>query len=302
MAVFQIKFKSQSTIVDSIKITRAVTYAYSILYPDKIDSFINDLKNGAKSFSALLPLINSVPMFPMPYINNIVDKNNSKSEKITAMKNRKKIPHYINEAELKECINNFSQNGYNGIKYNKIFKNENPTQSLSEPVSEPGINIYTNPKRVSGEIKYNDVFTKELYIYHDSYFIAENSDEYTDAAVMLLNDMGISGRRSTGKGRANIKKMESNIETGFKDPGFYILLSSFIPDNESVKNIDFTKSRYNISIFQGKSINGNPIGPFRYFMAGSVIYINKPVKGKVYSENNGIIPFIPLIKVINYES
>ena len=119
---------------------------------------------------------------------------------------------------------------------------------------------------------------------------------------MLLNDLGISGRRSTGKGQANIKKMESNIETGFKYPGFYILLSSFIPDNESVKNIDFAKSRYNISIFQGKSINGNPIGPFRYFMAGSVIYINKPVKGKVYSENNGIIPFIPLIKVINNES
>ena len=60
--------------------------------------------------------------------------------------------------------------------------------------------------------------------------------------------------------------------------------------------IDFVKSRYQLKIFQGTSIWGNPIGPIRYFMPGSVFYLRGPIHGKVYDENHGIIPFTPVIK------
>ena len=313
MALLQIKFKSSSTIVDSIKISRAVTYAYSLLYPDKIEDFINDLKSGEKLFSGTFPLTEGGPEFPIPYINDTLNGTLNRCDKIKPLINRKnRVPRFINENRFNEAIQNFLDNNYQGIEYNRLFpyKKDNDTKdndtkdngtnqsSFVQTVSEPGIVIYKNPikSQYEDKWKYNDVFTKELYSYNCGYFVAENADKYTIAAIMLLNDLGLSGRRSTGKGQVEITKIKDTLSTGFKNEGVYILLSSFIPDEDSIKNIDFVKSRYQLKIFQGTSIWGNPIGPIRYFMPGSVFYLRGPIHGKVYDENHGIIPFTPVIK------
>jgi CRISPR type III-A-associated RAMP protein Csm4 len=169
-------------------------------------------------------------------------------------------------------------------------------------VAEPGIVFLDKPIFQNERWKYNDVFTKELYLYGNGYFIAENSNKFVNAAIMLLNDLGISGRRNSGKGAVSIVQSAYNIKTGFQNPGFYILLSSYIPDEDSIKSIDFSKSRYNIETFQGKNINGIPIGPFRYIKPGSILYIKDKIKGKTYSDESGIMIFNPVIKGVPNES
>lgn len=292
MSLFKISFKSSSTYVDSIKISRAIIYAYNILYPDKIDDLMNKVKDSYVSVSDLLPYKNKV-YYPFPLINNLIDVNDTES-----IKNRKKRPEFIDIDELISIINAFKETGYQGVNYSNIKYKENeddkgkPHKML---ISEPGINIFETPEITYNKYKYNDIFTKELFIYNESCFYIRNSDKNIEASINLLNDFGLSGRRSTGKGEVCIEKINDNLNEGFNGEGIYILLSSFMPDNDYIKNIDFEKSRYNIKTFQGKNINGNPIGPYRYFTPGSIFYLKGDIKGISFIEDNGIIPFNPVI-------
>ncbi|BAB59250.1 TVG0113769 [Thermoplasma volcanium GSS1] len=292
MSLFKISFKSSSSYVDSIKISRAIIYAYNTLYPDKIDDLINKVKDSYVSVSDLLLYKNKV-YYPFPPINALIDVNNTES-----IKNRKKRSEFIDIDELSSIVEAFKETGYQGVNYSKI-KHEGNGDNKGKPhkilISEPGINIFQTPEIKDNKYKYNDIFTKELFIYDESCFYARNSDKNIEATINLLNDFGLSGRRSTGKGEVYIEKINDNFNEGFNGEGIYILLSSFIPDNDYIKNIDFERSRYNIKTLQGKNINGNPIGPFRYFAPGSIFYLKGDVKGVSFIENNGIIPFNPVI-------
>ncbi len=301
MTVYKINFNSSSTVVDSIKISRAVTFAYSILYPDKIDNFISGIKNGEIAFSNIFPIDGKTMLYPVPAINNHVI-NTKREERLNSIKNRKNVSKFIDAQLLSKIINNFIENDFRGVEYSKIFDEAPPEKKeFIKPVTEPGIVFLEEPVFQNDRWKYNEVFTKELYLYGEGYFIVENSDKFVNAAIMLLNDLGISGRRDSGKGMVSIRKSEDDMPIGFNNPGFYILLSSYIPDEDSIKSIDFSKSRYNIETFQGKSINGNPIGPFRYFKPGSVLYIKDKVKGKTYPDENGIMIFNPVLKEVQNE-
>ena len=302
MAVYKINFTSSSTIVDSIKISRAVTFAYSLLYPDKIDDFISQIKSGKIAFSDIFPVEGKTILYPAPSINNHV-VNASRKERLNAIKQRKNVRKFVDIKLLNSSMKNFVENNFLGIEYSKIFDGvQREKIAFAKPVAEPGIVFLENPVFQNDRWKYNDVFTKELYLYGNGYFIVENSDRTVSAAIMLLNDLGLSGRRNSGKGSVSIVKSYDNIETGFRKEGFYILLSSYIPDEDFIKNIDFSRSRYNIGTFQGKNINGTPIGPFRYFKSGSLLYITDKIKGKTYSEDNGIMVFNPVIKEVQNES
>ncbi len=302
MAVYKINFTSSSTIVDSIKISRAVTFAYSMLYPDKIDDFVSKIKNGEIAFSDIFPIKDNTPFYPAPSINNHVANVNRK-ERLNLIKNRKNVQEFVDTKVLNQIIKNFIENDFRGVEYYKIFGGvEWGKIDFVRPVAEPGIMFLEEPVLQNERWKYNDVFTKELYFYGNGYFIVENADKFLTAAIMLLNDLGVSGRRNSGKGMVSIRQLKDNIPIGFKNPGFYILLSSYIPDEGSLENIDFSKSRYNIETFQGKNINGTPIGPFRYFKPGSILYIKDKIKGNTYSEENGIMVFNPVIKEVQDES
>ena len=300
MPAYKINFISASTVIDSIKISRAVTYAYSLLYPDKIDNFIYGIKNGEISFSDVFPIKNNCLLYPTPPINNYISHLDNE-EKNKYIKNRKKILKFVDYKLLKEIMKNFIENNFNGVEYYKIFENIKEEINFIMPITEPGIQFLEKPIMYNGKYKYNEIFTKELYLYNEGYFIVENPDKFVKAAIMLLNDMGLSGRRNSGKGTVSITELKEDLQTGFKAPGFYILLSSYIPDEESLKNIDFSKSRYNVGIFQGKDIHGTPIGPFRYLKSGSILYIKDKIKGEVYSEHGGIMVFNPIIKEVQYE-
>ncbi len=283
MGLFKISFKSSSTFVDSIKISRAIIYAYNILYPDNIGDLIDRVKTSSISFSDLLPYNNKV-YYHFPYINNIGPIG----------ENRKNMPKFIDFEKLREIIAEYQKNGYTGIKYSGI----NPDNDIKPhvlPISEPGINIFKSPIEEDNNYKYNDIFTKELFFYRKSCFYIRNSDKKIQAAINLLNDFGISGRRNTGKGQVSIEQINDDFNEGFKGEGLYILLSSFIPHETSIKNIDFERSRYNIKIFQGKNINGKPIGPFRYFIPGTIFYLTDDIKGMSYIEDNSVMPFNPVI-------
>ncbi|AAT42636.1 type III-A CRISPR-associated RAMP protein Csm4 [Picrophilus oshimae] len=302
MTVYKIRFKSSSTVVDSIKISGAIINSYSILYPDKLNGFIESIINNEHSFSGIFPFENGIK-YPIPAINNIIDTNLKREDMLRIIRERKNIPKYINEDELKKIIKNYIDNNITGVEYHKIFKSEGDRKNYSfvKTVSETGINIYEKPvKTDENRWKYNDVFSKELYRYNSAYFIVENSNRYIDAAINLLEDFGISGRRNTGKGNVDIQKYD-DILTGFNGEGFYLLLSSFIPVNEYINNIDFERSRYNLKIFQGKDIKGKPLGPFLYFAPGSLLYLNDKIKGMVYKYDEKVLVFNPVIRRVSNE-
>ncbi|MFG1391035.1 hypothetical protein [Acidiplasma aeolicum] len=120
MAVYKINFTSSSTIVDSIKISRAVIFAYSLLYPDKIDDFILQIKNGEIAFSDIFPLENDTILYPAPSINNHV-ANAGRKDRLNAIKKRKNIRKFVDIKLLNAAIQNFIENNFLGIEYSKIF-------------------------------------------------------------------------------------------------------------------------------------------------------------------------------------
>lgn len=295
--LYKLNFKSNSTIADSIKISGAIINAYSILYPDKIDEFISYITAGEISFSDIFPYENE-PLFSMPPLNNLIDTSINKKQQKELIKNRKNMPKYINYTELINISKNFMEHSYDGIK-NYSFKKANV--NFKTNISETGNHILETPKKNKEKevYIYNEVYSRELYAYNSAFFIIHNCikeiQKNIDASVNLLNDFGISGRLSTGKGKIRVERGNDELETEFKSEGLYMLLSSFIPSNNDIKFIDFNKSRYNINIFQGKDRLGKPVGPFRYIMPGAFLYIRNNLKGCSFNNGNRIMVFNPVI-------
>jgi CRISPR-associated protein Csm4 len=288
MAIYSIKMLSPSTELDSIKISGAVTYAYSMMFPDLFDDFISNLKSGKIAFSGVFPY-DSKMYYPFPFINNIIINSNKE-----AIKKRKQVPKYIDEEELRNIIGTYSEK-FEGVPYREYegFHNE-----FIQNVTVPGISLFSEPEMDSnGKYKSNDIFIKELYSYGDGYFIANGSDKRIDSAIKLLADLGISGRAGTGNGHAKIEKI-SNEDMGQSGNGLYLLLSCFIPNKNSLENIDFKKSRYNFASFNGKNTHGVPLGPYRYFAPGSILYLKDEVRGINPDIGNRIISFNPVLKKV----
>ncbi len=293
MDAFIVHYKSSSTVVDSIKIFGAITYSYSLLYPDNLHNFLN----SDISVSNLMPFYKDF-MFPFPFLDLSINKDDNIKNRREFMKNRKNKPAYVFYNDLKNIIENHLEINNNSTNKQKDF--ENGVNLSPVPVSITGNHIFEKAVNINNKMVYNEVFTREMFRYPESYFIIIGSDRKIINALAMLNDFGISGRISSGSGQVNIKIKEFPYNVGYNGPGFYILLSSFMPDEDSLKYIDFKKSRYRMDIFQGISKDGMNIGPYRYFRAGSLFYINENINGKLVRLNNRVINFNPVImKVVS---
>lgn len=291
MDSFVITYKSASTVVDSVKISGAITYSYSLLYPMKLNDFIN----SDFSVSTLMPYNNEF-LFPFPFLNIYINPDMKLTEKRNIMRNRKEKPSYVSFHDLQDIADNFISHDYKGIDSNAIKTENKKVNGINtKRFGITGTHILKDPAKDEERWIYNEVFTKEMFLYQKSYFIVQNPGNLTANAIFMLKDLGLSGRVTTGAGHIEITKLKFPYETGYKGKGLYILLSSFIPDNNFIQNIDFERSRYRMDIFQGINKDGRNMGPYRYFRPGSIFYLNGGINGLNDVDDDRALNFRPVI-------
>ncbi|MEM4058601.1 MAG: type III-A CRISPR-associated RAMP protein Csm4 [Thermoplasmata archaeon] len=310
---FKISFIRQYTVIDSIKLNGAILNSMLTLYPAQKDEIIDNFVNGNVRVTTPYPFKN-VPYLPMPPLSTIFPANFSIEEKKKYMRNRKKKIKYIQLNDLKNCIKSYQNNDYKNIYINDISSlNEDEFLASDNYLAEePGVKILKTPIKREENWIFTEVYTKEFAssgkIYYsvkdkllygdEKWFLAQiKNDKFKEmflTALNFLEDMGLSGRRTTGKGKFTIKELnlDQDFEMGFESEGLYIMLSEFIPSIKDLDNIDLDKSSYSLEIFSGTDKNGSSLGVYRYFKSGSIIYLKDEIEGySIYVPEKRIIPF-----------
>ncbi len=310
--IFEMNFLSPYTIVDSIKISGAVLSTALQINPEEKD-IIECFKNGGIKFSDLFPIAENKPKFTFPKLPYTTKDSNKFKERKSIIKKLS----FVDPNTLKEIFNN----NYLKEKDRMIILDNVPiiTTNLFEEnynsfEDEPGVKIYKEPIERDNKEIYTEVFSKEyeskgiLEFYKNGnksgirrWFVIEideNCDRFSKlikTSIAFLADTGISGRRSIGRGFFSVKILDQgeNLGFGFNGEGYYYLLSKFIPKNDEFDKLDLRRSSYSFDLFSGLDKNGKPLGIYRYFVPGSILYLKDNVIGRVIQLNDidRILPF-----------
>ncbi len=287
-----------STYIDSFKLSGAIVNAMLTLYGSA--DILEPIKTNKLLVSDIMNYKNE-PLFYLTKIPKKPDENLSKKQKIGIMKTRKSLQQYFNFEELKRIVHDLNKNPILVTKLNDNEKSKKDTLPSNFFESEMGVNInnkkvFTKNYNSKGSIHYNNGFSGDdkwfLILYDDKYI----KEQQILSAIRYLSDVGISGRQSTGKGLFNFKifqddKLFANLNFDFNREGYYYLSSAFIPENESIKNIDFKRSYYSIDVFSGRDIDGKILGIYRYFNSGSLLYLKDNVQGRIIQVSDNRLLF-----------
>lgn len=262
--------------LDSIKLSGALLSTYFDMYPE--NSF-KDFYYPKLQVTDPFPLISGKPLLPMPLVPELryPAEANSK-EKIKSMKERKVKHHFVTSDVAAGITARYAEAGYASAYIEDIFAGEEENISGLIPRVEeiPGVSLAT----VSME---STLYTKEIVRYPINaelwLHLSTDKDELL-VAFAALQDRGISARRSSGLGKFKLRGAKFPIHPGYNAPGLYLLLAPFIPIEGDFKNVDLSRSSYQISHFSGIDKSGNALGFYRYFETGSVLFLKDSVKGK----------------------
>lgn len=268
--VVRLKQKSPFINFDSVKLYGAIIDAISILYPEKIDDFLDSVRKGKIRFSSPMPVVNNRTYFPMPCLPMNAEYMRSLDGTSAVSTNKKMKRDYI---EMKIALEATNEGEFTKRIISEI-KDDSVMVKINE-IEVPGVNIdrLTTSSRIyyrHGEygIKYtnNDGIERISFIW-DIFYIAD--DDWlrdVDAAMRFVGDMGVSKKMSIGYGTFNIKDIrEENIKIDGKR---HLLLSKYIPTDEEMKYI---RGWYDISYISGITKEGVPFGPIWAIREGSVI-------------------------------
>ncbi|MGC8981792.1 MAG: type III-A CRISPR-associated RAMP protein Csm4, partial [Minisyncoccia bacterium] len=305
--IFEINFLSPYTIVDSIKISGAVLSIALQIYPEEKD-IIECFKNGGIKFSDLFPIVDNNLKFTFPKLPFKTEDPNKFKERKSIIKKLS----FVDPNTLKEIFNNYlrEKDGMIILDNVPIVTTDSFEENYNSFVDEPGVKIYNEPIERDNKEIYTEVFTKEyesngiLEFYKNGnkngnksgirkWFVIEIDENCTGfskkikTSIAFLADTGISGRRSIGRGFFSVKILEQkeNLRFGFNGKGYYYLLSKFIPKNEEFDKLDLRRSSYSFDLFSGLDKNGKPLGIYRYFVPGSILYLKENVTGRVIELN-----------------
>ncbi|MGC8657149.1 MAG: type III-A CRISPR-associated RAMP protein Csm4 [Thermoplasmata archaeon] len=291
---YSLNFVSQFTNISSIKIESAVIARALELYPEKMEEILGCFERKGIIFSDPFPIIDNHPMVTFPKIPIKIINHD-------LMKKRKQITKNVKLDMLKNIIEQYKNNSFVILDdLQEIIKDDsNDEEDINSFDDEIGVNIYREPISRDNKQIFTEVFTKE-YVSKGVLTIYENGSktgikvwigvqiddecksmsEIIDTTLFLLSDLGISGRKSIGKGHFSLENYSIDDKFGFEGKGYYYLLSRFIPETNEIQNIDFEKSMYSFDIFSGIGQNGKPLGIYRYIVPGSILYLKENVKGK----------------------
>ncbi len=306
-----LEFLRPFTVADSLKTTGALISCY-ITVENSMGSSCDpaSLKNGAIKASSVFRVINSEQMFPVTKINLLL-KGEGEIKRKETLEVRKKIPRYLPWENIKAVARDLEENDYKGIsttivqdlvKYEHVDAS-NEDDRLSVNLSDP-LNSMLYTREFSSftglEFKSGRISGMECWF---TASLSEGIDARKfKAAGRLLEDFGLSGRRSTGSGHLILNQMKSSEdkEYGFSGEGLYLLLSKFIPTRKDIDSIELSRSVYSISAFSGKDSTETHMGTYRYFSEGSILYLKNDVEGRSYDIGaRRFLPFFPILRRIS---
>ncbi|MEM0133956.1 MAG: type III-A CRISPR-associated RAMP protein Csm4 [Thermoplasmatales archaeon] len=265
--------------VDAIKLSGALLDAFSVLYPDEIGKFSGRCTDLCVSDP--FPVVEKQQFFPFPAIPMVWSNASSQDKKgrIEARKKKKTIPDFMDLDTIREIASRFEESKYVAIYTQDLIDRVNIESVRAASVTEasvPGLKIDAVTLKPT-------IYTKEMTRITPSskywVFLSAEHDEFL-SAVSYLQDSGISARRSTGLGKVKIRGARFPVRIGFAGQGLYMILAPFIPDSGDVDKIDFQKSAYRVGVFAGTNSNGSSTGIYRYFITGSVLYLDDRINGR----------------------
>ncbi len=291
---YLIYFRSAHTELDSIKISGAIIDALITMHPDIADEIMRDVTDGTFAVSGAFPVLerSNAELFPTPALAHSYPLSTSRREILAQSHDRKRGIKFSTLHNIKSLCSKYTGNGNSGL----TRKTANEILAMGIPATNDGIgnegfNEYGVHITVGSD---TEVYVRELGIPgHLSYrpgrgiasdpvwFVMQYDNEVFRDAIPFLSDRGISGMVSRGKGAFYYERKECTFTPGFSGEGYYLLLSSFIPQESEMPNVDFDRSSYQIDVFSGINRNGSNIGKYRYFSAGSLLYLKGEVKGRV---------------------
>jgi CRISPR type III-A-associated RAMP protein Csm4 len=323
--IFEMNFLSPYTVIDSIKISGAVLSTALQIKPEIENNIIECFKNGGIKFSDLFPIAEDKPKFAFPKLPFTTKDLNKFKERKSIIKN---LNFGVDPNNLKDIFNNYLKEKDGMIILDKVSITTTNVveENYNSFEDEPGVKIYREPIERDNKKIYTEVFSKEyeskgiLELYKNGNksgikrwfvieIINENCDGFSDlikTSLAFLADIGISGRRSIGRGFFSVKILNEggNLRFGFNGEGYYYLLSKFIPKNDEFDKIDLSRSSYSFDLFSGFDRNGKPLGIYRYFVPGSILYLKNNVIGRVIQlkDINRILPFNGLFYKVDYDA
>lgn len=154
------------------------------------------------------------------------------------------------ERYLKEGINLIGSMLMKSEEYNSMWKDSNQSAFMMSTVQKNSIDRLTMTTGEEGQTFYqSEIYASNIFHLH---FLVKTGDiEFLKPVFKYLEDKGIGGNRSTGKGRF---KIEINGEKIFPDVHkmrTFIALSRFIPSNKEI-NWDSNNNYYEIFPYRSK--------------------------------------------------
>ena len=316
--VYRLYFRSAHTELDSIKLSGAILDALITMYPSMTEEILNEAKQGSFAVSSAFPMRESddVEFFPSPLLTYAYPSGMTRIEILKQSSKRKKEIKFAPIKNIEQLCTEYLTGGKPPLTLKaateilsagmsqgaEVIGDEGCIKDRSncardkdgtEIMGDEGFDEYGVHINDGGE---TDVYVRELGIRgHLHYrgdkgiasdpvwFIMQYSKGMFKHAMPFLSDRGLSGMISRGKGMFYHEEKECRFSPGFKGEGYYLLLSPLIPLESEMPNVDLEHSRYVIRVFSGRNRNGEGLGKYRYFGAGSLLYLRGDVKGKTIS-------------------
>ncbi len=266
--------------MDSLKISGAVIDAISLLFPDSFTKILGDDQPNI-TFTDLFPVVKKKMLFPKPKIPLKISVGDLNRDTTTQPLKEIKSMEFMTIGGIKKLTELFIRSGFRSVDYKdaqeifnaerKLIEENFPYDMLNRRVEFPGLSI-THSKQ--------NIFVKEEIAPNHPYFTYFEGPNEIITALSYLQDAGISKKRSVGLGSFRLQGFKSDIKMGFNAEGLYLVLSPFIPSLPDIKNIDFTRSVYEIDYISGLSRYGRPFGIHKYISSGSLLYLKSELKGR----------------------
>ena len=264
----------------------AITYSYSILYPENIDKYIEDFNNNPPF------LLSSA--FPYANINNkkirfypkIITENKTQVDNIENLKKFKKINYleekiflkFINgEITTKEIIENYD----NYYHINDLLMTNNPTTQIKYSNNIIPNNTINRLDNTSEGIFYSEgTEFKNMGLFFELEFKNPKYKKQVLNCIKFLKDRGFGKDISTGKGQFAYETSEEKLNITYINTKYFITLSRYIPTKDELNEIK-NNSKYEIVSKQGRSKNGEIRKKIRFFKEGSIFKNNKEKYGQI---------------------
>lgn len=287
MKIVYLEPKSTFPFLSSDSLYGAIIYAFSELFPNKLNDILEMFKNKEEipfKISSTFPFFkidenDYVRFYPKIIINDPIRKD------IILLKKFKRIEfieediflnlltgNYDYDYILDNINDDFIINEYNG----KFLLTDDSNELLNDGFFSKEINHHNVINRITNDSV--NIFYSENYRFNTNkglFFLVDFKDESSEnlffSALKFLRDRGFGKDISTGSGQFDFIIEDYDIfDTFNRNYPYFVTLSRFIPNELDLKNISkFGNSYYDLGLKRSRDTHGLR-KQTRFFKEGSV--------------------------------